>query len=52
MDVKVGRCNSVGEQYQGKGKLIEPNIKSLHIGREHANTLNLACPPGLRLKKS
>ena len=41
----------IGEQYKGKDKLIAPNIKALHIGRDYA-TLNLACPIGLRLKKS
>jgi 2-oxoglutarate ferredoxin oxidoreductase subunit alpha len=40
----------IGEQYKGKDKLIEPNVKALHIGRDYA-TLNLACPTGLRLKK-
>jgi 2-oxoglutarate ferredoxin oxidoreductase subunit alpha len=41
----------IGEQYKGKDKLIEPNIKALHIGRDYA-TLNLEAPIGLRLKKS
>jgi len=50
MDVKVVE-QLIGEQYKGKEKLIEPNIKALHIGRDYA-TLNLACPIGLRLKKS
>src|ERR1039458_9548010 len=50
MDVKVVE-QLLGEQYQGKEKLIEPNIKALHIGRDHA-ALNLAGPIGLRLKKS
>src|SRR6202165_2826064 len=50
MDVKVVE-QLIGEQYKGKDKLIEPNIKALHIGRDYA-TLNLDCPIGLRLKKS
>ncbi len=50
MDVKAVE-QLIGEQYKGKEKLIEPNIKALHIGRDYA-TLNLACPIGLRLKKS
>ena len=41
----------IGEQYKGKEKLIEPNIKALHIGRDYA-ILNLACPLGIRLKAS
>ena len=50
MDVKVVE-QLIGEQYKGKEKLIEPNLKALHIGRDYA-TLNLSCPIGLRLKKS
>ena len=26
----------IGEQYKGKEKLLEPNIKALHLGREYA----------------
>ncbi|MEO7743595.1 MAG: 2-oxoacid:acceptor oxidoreductase family protein, partial [Usitatibacter sp.] len=26
----------IGEQYRGKEKLLEPNIKALHMGRDHA----------------
>ena len=39
----------IGEQYKGKERLIEPNIKALHVGRDYA-TLNLNAI-GLRLKK-
>ena len=35
MDVKVVE-QLIGEQYKGKEKLIEPNIKALHIGRDYA----------------
>ena len=35
MDVKVVE-QLIGEQYKGKDKLIEPNIKALHIGRDYA----------------
>ncbi|MGI8526006.1 MAG: 2-oxoacid:acceptor oxidoreductase subunit alpha [Pseudolabrys sp.] len=48
MDVKVVE-QLIGEQYQGKDKLIAPNIKALHIGRDYA-TLNLNGPLGIRLK--
>ena len=50
MDVEVVE-KLIGEQYKGKDKLIAPNIKALHIGRDYA-TLNLDCPIGLRLKTS
>ena len=36
MDVKVVE-QLIGEQYKGKEKLIEPNIKALHIGRDYAH---------------
>jgi len=49
MDVKVVE-QLIGEQYQGKDKLIAPNVKALHIGRDYA-TLNLE-PIGLRLRKT
>src|ERR1043166_8923326 len=48
LDVKVVE-QLIGEQYKGKEKLIEPNIKALHIGRDYA-ILNLQHPIGLRLK--
>ena len=48
MDVKVVE-QLIGEQYKGKDKLIEPNIKALHIGRDYA-LMNLECPIGLKLK--
>ena len=49
MDVKVLET-LIGEQYKGKDKLIEPNIKALHIGRGYA-TLNLP-PIGLQMRAS
>src|SRR5690349_3811545 len=50
IDIKVVE-QLIGEQYKGKDKLIEPNIKALHIGRDYA-ILNLNCPLGLRFKKA
>jgi Pyruvate:ferredoxin oxidoreductase and related 2-oxoacid:ferredoxin oxidoreductases, gamma subunit len=41
----------IGEQYKGKDKLIEPNIKALHIGRDYA-VLNLQCPLSIKLKRA
>src|SRR5882672_10128299 len=40
----------IGEQYKGKEKLLEPNIKALHMGRDYA----LANLPaiGLKVKRS
>jgi 2-oxoglutarate/2-oxoacid ferredoxin oxidoreductase subunit alpha len=50
MDVKVVE-QLIGEQYKGKDRLIEPNVKALQIGRDYA-TLNLDCPIGLRLRNA
>ncbi|MFZ0621731.1 MAG: 2-oxoacid:acceptor oxidoreductase subunit alpha, partial [Pseudolabrys sp.] len=50
IDVKVVE-QLIGEQYKGKDKLIEPNIKALHIGRDYA-VLNLQCPLGIKLKRA
>ena len=50
MDVKVVE-QLIGEQYKGKDKLIEPNIKALHIGRDYA-VLNLQCPLGMKLRRA
>src|SRR5689334_6355999 len=49
IDVKVLET-LIGEQYKGKDRLIEPNIKALHIGRDYA-TLNLQ-PIGLQMRAS
>src|SRR5690348_8095712 len=50
MNVKVIE-QLIGEQYKGKDKLIGPNVKALHIGRDYA-TLNLECPIGLKVKQA
>jgi 2-oxoglutarate ferredoxin oxidoreductase subunit alpha len=41
----------IGEQFQGKDKLIAPNVKALHLGRDWT-LKNLACPLGIRLQRS
>ena len=40
----------IGEQYKGKEKLLEPNVKALHMGRDYARA---HLPPlGLKVKRS
>jgi len=39
----------LSEQYQGKEKLLEPNVHALRLGREWA-LHNLPCPIGLRVR--
>ncbi|HEV3395498.1 MAG TPA: 2-oxoacid:acceptor oxidoreductase subunit alpha [Xanthobacteraceae bacterium] len=41
----------IGEEFKGKDKLIAPNLKALHIGRDHALE-HLACPIGLRIRRA
>ena len=40
----------IGQQFKGKEKLIEPNIKALTIGVEYARE-NFQCPLDLRIEK-
>src|SRR6185436_17355373 len=39
------------EQYRGKEKLLDSNVKALHLGRDYA-LANLQCPIGLRLQRA
>jgi 2-oxoglutarate ferredoxin oxidoreductase subunit alpha len=39
------------EQYRGKEKLLDSNVKALHLGRDYA-LANLQCPIGLTLKRA
>ena len=41
----------IGEQYKGKEKLLEPNIKALHLGRDYA-LAHLPCPLGITVRRS
>jgi 2-oxoglutarate/2-oxoacid ferredoxin oxidoreductase subunit alpha len=41
----------IGEEFKGKDKLIAPNVKALHIGRDYA-LKNLTCPLGLRVERA
>jgi 2-oxoglutarate ferredoxin oxidoreductase subunit alpha len=42
--------SSIGEQYKGKEKLLEPNVKALHMGRDYARDKLPAI--GLKVKRS
>jgi 2-oxoglutarate/2-oxoacid ferredoxin oxidoreductase subunit alpha len=41
----------VSEQFKGKDKLIQPNIKALHMGRDYA-LAHLECPIGLQVRRA
>ena len=50
LDMDVAAIEAViGEQFKGKDKLIAPNLKALHMGRDYA-AAHLDCPIGLRLR--
>ncbi|MFL6933350.1 MAG: 2-oxoacid:acceptor oxidoreductase subunit alpha, partial [Xanthobacteraceae bacterium] len=52
LDMDVAEIEKlIGEQFRGKDKLIAPNVRALHLGRDYALT-NLTCPLGIRLKRS
>jgi 2-oxoglutarate ferredoxin oxidoreductase subunit alpha len=40
----------IGEQYKGKEKLLEPNLKALHMGRDFAR--DHLSPPALKVKRT
>ena len=51
LDIEVAALEKlIGEQYKGKEKLLEPNVRALHLGREFAEK-HLA-PVGLRVRRS
>jgi 2-oxoglutarate ferredoxin oxidoreductase subunit alpha len=41
----------IGEQFQGKDKLIAPNIHALHMGRDYAKA-HFKCPIGVRVRRA
>jgi 2-oxoglutarate ferredoxin oxidoreductase subunit alpha len=52
LDMDVAEVEKlIGEEFKGKDKLIAPNLKALHIGRDFALE-NLTCPITLRVKRS
>ncbi len=52
LDIDIGEIEKLlSEQFRGKEKLIAPNVKALHIGRDHA-LANLTCPIGLTVRRA
>jgi 2-oxoglutarate/2-oxoacid ferredoxin oxidoreductase subunit alpha len=52
LDMDVAEVEKlIGEEFKGKDKLIAPNVKALHIGRDYALE-NLACPISLTVKRA
>jgi 2-oxoglutarate/2-oxoacid ferredoxin oxidoreductase subunit alpha len=50
MDVKELET-LIGEEFKGNAKLVGPNIKALHIGRDYA-LANLTCPIDLQIRRA
>jgi 2-oxoglutarate ferredoxin oxidoreductase subunit alpha len=50
MDVAVIE-KLIREQFQGKDKLIAPNVHALHLGRDYAKA-HLKCPIGLQVRRA
>jgi 2-oxoglutarate/2-oxoacid ferredoxin oxidoreductase subunit alpha len=52
LDMDVAEVEKlIGEEFKGKDKLIAPNVKALHIGRDYA-LANLSCPITLKVKRA
>src|SRR6185436_6971955 len=52
LDIDMGVLEKlIGEQFEGKDKLIAPNIQALHLGREYAKA-KFECPIGLRVRRA
>ncbi len=52
LDMDVAEVEKlIGEQFRGKDKLIAPNVRALHMGRDYA-LLNLECPLGIKLRRA
>ena len=51
LDIEIGVVESlIGDQFKGKAKLVEPNIRALRIGFEDAKS-RFDCPLGVRVRR-
>jgi 2-oxoglutarate ferredoxin oxidoreductase subunit alpha len=51
LDIEIAEVEKlIGEQYKGKEKLLEPNLKALHMGRDYAR--EHLPESGLKVKRS
>ena len=52
LDIEIDAVEKlIAEQFKGKDKLIQPNLRALRLGYDDAKT-RFACPLGLRVKRS
>jgi len=51
LDIDIAECEKlIAEQYKGKEKLLEPNIKALHMGRDYAR--DHLEPPAIKVRRA
>ncbi len=51
LDIELAEVEKlIGEQYKGKEKLLEPNIKALHMGRDYAR--DHLQPPAIKVRRA
>jgi 2-oxoglutarate ferredoxin oxidoreductase subunit alpha len=51
LDIDIAEVEKlIGEQYKGKEKLLEPNIKALHMGRDYAR--DHLEPPAIKVRRA
>src|SRR6188508_3090800 len=51
LDIEIAECEKlIAEQYKGKEKLLEPNIKALHMGRDYAR--DHLEPPAIKVRRA
>jgi 2-oxoglutarate ferredoxin oxidoreductase subunit alpha len=52
LDIDLAECERlVGEQYQGKDRLLAPNVEALRLGRDWARA-HVNCPLGIRVRRA
>jgi len=52
LDIEIATVEKlIGDQFKGKEKLIQPNLRALRLGYEDAKQ-RFSCPIGLRVKRS
>jgi 2-oxoglutarate ferredoxin oxidoreductase subunit alpha len=52
LDIDLAECERlVGEQYQGKDRLLAPNVEALRLGRDWARA-HVSCPLGIRVRRA
>ncbi len=52
LDIEIGVVETlINEQFKGKARLVEPNLRALRLGHDDAKS-RFACPLGVRVRRS